>query len=118
MILIFIFAYYAFFRGIYNSFTDFKGNILSIKYTLYGNIDSNSWDKNSIMAYLSDGYPSLANTLLVKLNAALASLDVCLNSGKAFVQDPGAAYVGASMEAIGDLDNTLNSTINNVLKGN
>lgn len=102
----------------HNSFTDFKGNILSIKFTLYGNTDANAstWSKNSIMAYLSDNYPSLAGTLNNKLNAAIASLDACLNSGKAFVENPGASCVGAAMDAIGELDEALNSTINTILK--
>ncbi len=102
----------------HNSFTDFKGNILSIKYTLFGNTNTNAstWSKNSIMAFLSDNYPSLASSLLNKLNAALASLDACLNSGKAFVENPGASYVGTAMDAIGELDAALNSTINTILK--
>lgn len=100
----------------YNSFTDFKGNILSIKYSLYGNIDGNAWDSNSIMAYLNSNFASAGSNLLSKLNAALDALDACLNSGKAFVQDPGAACVGKAMDAVGDLDDALNSTINTILK--
>ena len=99
----------------YNSFTDFKGNILSIQYSLYGNV-GNSTGSNSIMAFLTKYYPSLAGSLQSKLQAALASLDACQASGRAFVQDPGASCVGSAMDAIGELDAALNSTINYVLK--
>ena len=68
------------------------------------------------MAFLTKYYPSLAGSLQSKLQAALASLDACQASGRAFVQDPGASCVGSAMDAIGELDAALNSTINYVLK--
>ena len=95
----------------YNSFTDFKGNILSIQYSLYGNV-RNSVASNSIMAYLKTYNNAMATELDNRLSAAIAALDKCLTSGKAFVQDPGASCVGDAMDAIGELDTYLNTVSN------
>ncbi|MBR5688546.1 MAG: imelysin [Prevotella sp.] len=99
----------------YNSFTDFKGNILSIQYSLYGAAGATSAQKNSIMDYLKTYAPEKANTLDNKLKEAIAALDACLNSGKAFVQAPGAVVVKEAMDAIGDLDDCINETANWIL---
>ena len=99
----------------YNSFTDFKGNILSIQYSLYGKARSNQVSSTSIMAYLKKYGPEIAEELDKRLQKALDAIDVCLNSGKAFVQDPGAQVVGDAMDAIAELDSYLNTTSNWVL---
>ena len=99
----------------FNSFTDFKGNILSIQYSLYGAAGATSAQKSSIMEYLKTYAPEMANKLDSKLKAAIAALDDCLNSGKAFVQAPGAPVVKEAMDAIGDLDDCINESSNWIL---
>lgn len=99
----------------YNSYTDFKGNILSIQYSLYGAAGATSAQKNSIMDYLKTYAPEKANALDSKLKEAIAALDACLSSGKAFVQAPGATVVKEAMDALGDLDDSINETANWIL---
>ena len=67
------------------------------------------------MAYLKKYGPEIAEELDKRLQKALDAIDVCLNSGKAFVQDPGAQVVGDAMDAIAELDSYLNTTSNWVL---
>ena len=91
----------------FNSYTDFKGNILSIQYTLYGGARLNSEVNNSIMNYLNDYAPNIGKELKNRLTVALSALDKCQNSGKAFVQAPGAPVVKEAMDAIGELNKYL-----------
>jgi len=101
----------------HNSFTDFKGNILSIKYSLYGQVsDGSSYASNSLMAYLTKYNSDMASLLNTKLNAALTALDACQNSGKAFVEAPGATCVGTAISAIGELDDALTQASNWILQ--
>jgi len=90
------------------SFIDFYDNIISIKNSLYGNTDGTSWHSESIMAYLTRHNPDMAARLNADLNSALSALTACRNSGTAFVDAPNAPHVKTAMDAIGDLDNTLN----------
>lgn len=90
------------------SFLDFYDNIISIKNSLYGNIDGTTWHRESIMAYLTQHNPDIAAELNARLNGALTALTACRNSGTAFVDAPNAAYVKTAMDAIGDLDEKLN----------
>lgn len=91
----------------HNSFTDFKGNIQSIKNSLYGGRSLTTPTEKSIMAYLEKYNPELAADVDAKLNAALNALDACLKSGKSFVEAPGAPVVGTAIEAISDLDSQI-----------
>lgn len=100
----------------YNSFTDFKDNIVSIKNSLYGNVEKNTWEANSIMAYLRTYLPEQANELQSKLASALAALDKCLAAKQAFVQNPGATYVKDAMDEITELDDYLNEVSRELLK--
>ena len=100
----------------FNSYTDFKGNILSIQYTLYGKARSNEEASASIMNYLYDYAPNVGKELKSRLVTALEALDKCLNSGKAFVQDPAASVVKDAMYAIGDLDSYLGQTSDWILQ--
>lgn len=103
----------------YNSFADFYDNIMSIQNSLYGNIGANtgSYASTSIMAFLAKYYPDAATSLQAKLTSALAALNACKTSGTPFVKSPGAATVGAAINAVGELDSELNQVSNRVLKG-
>ena len=96
------------------SFIDFKDNILSIQYSLYGKNGATAPEKASIFQFLSDyGYD--AKTLKAKLDAAIASLDACIALG-AFVDNLNAAEVDTAIDAINDLDEALNKAASWVLE--
>ena len=102
----------------YNSFEDFFDNIMSIQNSLYGNIEASEggYESHSVMAYLTKYNSDMAAELQGKLTAALSALKTCLNSGTPFVKNPGAEYVGAAIDAVGELDSALNEASNWVLK--
>lgn len=90
------------------SYQDFKDNILSIQYSLYGAAGATSASSKSLMIFLkSKGYAN-ASALESDLKAAIASLDECLASGVAFVDDPTAAVAEKAIVAINKLDGDLN----------
>jgi len=97
-----------------NSFTDFKNNILSIQYSLYGAQGATSVQSNSLMKFLQNNHSSDASAIETTLKAALAALDACINSGTAFVDDPDAEYVGTAIEAISDLNDALGEAASNI----
>lgn len=93
-----------------NSFTDYQGNIYSIKNTLYGtrNTSTSAPVQNSLLNYLKkNGYERTAN-LSAALNDAIKALETAKNSGIAFVDQPGHAQVGEAISKIQTLDNELN----------
>ncbi len=100
----------------HNSFTDFYGNIMSIQNALYNNVEGASATSSSVMSYLQKYNAAEAAALQSKLTAALAALKACQNSGKSFVEAPGAACVKAAMDAIGDLDDELNEAASWILR--
>lgn len=100
----------------HNSFIDFYGNIMSIQNALYNNIEGSSASNSSVMAYLKKYNATEATNLQTKLTAALDALRACLNSGKSFVEAPGAPVVKAAMDAISDLDKELNEAADWILK--
>ena len=100
----------------HNSFTDFYGNIMSIQNALYNNVEGASATDSSVMSYLKKYNATEAATLQTKLTAALEALKACQNSGKSFVEAPGATCVKAAMDAISELDNELNEAADWILK--
>lgn len=100
----------------HNSFTDFYGNIMSIQNALYNNVEGTSATNSSVMSYLKKYNANEAATLQAKLSAALTALQACQNSGKSFVEAPGATYVKTAMDAIDELDEELNVAANWILK--
>lgn len=100
----------------HNSFTDFYGNIMSIQNALYNNVEGSAATNSSVMAYLKKYNATEAAALQAKLTTALEALTACLNSGKSFVEAPGATHVKAAMDAIGELDNELNAAADWILK--
>ena len=94
----------------HRSFIDYQDNIYSIKNSLYGtrDITATAPAANSIMSLLQKvgytGYSDLNNAL----NSALQALETAKNSGKSFVEEPGAQRVGDCIEAVSKLDDELN----------
>lgn len=82
-----------------NSFTDFKNNILSVQYSLYGNYGATSAASDSFLAFLEKYHAAEAAAVKTTLAGAIAKLDVCIASGH-FVDDYKAAYVGEAIDAI------------------
>lgn len=100
----------------HNSFIDFYGNIMSIQNALYNNVEGAAATNSSLMAYLKQYNAAEAAALQARLTAALDALKACQNSGKSFVEAPGAACVKTAMDAVSALDNELNEAANWILK--
>ena len=90
------------------SYQDFKDNILSIQYSLYGGQGLDKAAGASIMQFVKDNGWAKASALETALKDAVASLDACLASGKAFVDDPTAAVAETAIVKINALDALLN----------
>ena len=90
------------------SYTDFLNNILSIQYSLYGKAGATTPSKACIMRILDSQKYSGAAKLQSALEAAVSSLQACVASGVAFVDDPDAACAGKAIEALNALDTELN----------
>ena len=89
---------------------------MSIQNALYNNVEGTSATNSSVMSYLKKYNANEAATLQAKLSAALTALQACQNSGKSFVEAPGATYVKTAMDAIDELDDELNVAANWILK--
>lgn len=89
-----------------HSFIDYQGNIISIQNTLYGSMDGKQNSK-SIMTYLEDHGYTGATALKSALTAAISSLQTCIDSGIAFVDNPGHAQVKNAIDAVQELDDQL-----------
>jgi len=100
----------------HNSFQDFYDNIISIQNALYNTVDDDTMLDPSVMAYLVKYNPTGAVALQIKLQAALAALKACQNSGKAFVEAPGAPCVKTAMDAVSELDDELCAAADWILK--
>ena len=88
------------------SYYDFFDNISSIQYSLYGNQGTTA-HANSIMSYLQKYNATMATDLKAKLDAALSALSAA-KAGTPFVVDSHSPNAKAAMDAINDLDDTLN----------
>ena len=89
------------------SYIDYRDNIYSIKNSLYGNIDQDTPDANSVMTFLKNNNYSGLNALQSALDDAIAKLTTCVNSGVAFVDNPGAQQAGDAMVAVDLLNDEL-----------
>lgn len=89
------------------SYIDYRDNIYSIKNSLYGNIDQTSPHAHSIMTFLKDNGYSGLDDLQSALDDAIAKLTTCVNSGVAFVDNPGAQQAGDAMKAVDALNGQL-----------
>lgn len=91
-----------------HSFIDYQGNIYSIQGSLYGKLDATSAQKSSIMSFLKENNYSGASSLESALAKAVGALQDCIDSGVAFVDDPGNARVKTAIDAVTCLDDELN----------
>ena len=94
----------------HRSFIDYQDNIYSIKNTLYGTRDVNATSpaENSMMNLLKKMNYSGLNDLSAALNNAIQTLETAKNSGKSFVEEPGAQRVKDCIDAVSNLSEELN----------
>lgn len=95
----------------HRSFIDYQDNIYSIKNSLYGTRDIKATTpvENSMLSLLKKmNYPGY-NNLINALNAAIQALETAKNSGKSFVEEPGAQRVGDCIDAVDKLDKEINN---------
>ncbi len=94
----------------HRSFIDYQDNIYSIKNSLYGtrDITATTPAANSIMSLMQKAGYTGYNDLNNALNAALDALETAKNSGKSFVEEPGAQRVKDCIDAVSNLDDELN----------
>lgn len=94
----------------HRSFIDYQDNIYSIKNSLYGTRDINAATpvENSMLSLLKKMNYSGYNNLVNALNAAIQALETAKNSGKSFVEEPGAQRVGDCIDAVDKLDKEIN----------
>ncbi|MBR4133179.1 MAG: imelysin [Bacteroidales bacterium] len=89
------------------SYQDFKDNILSIQYSLYGAQGSTSANNASIVAFLKKNKWTQADSLESALSAAVKSLDDAMAKG-AFVDNPTSQEAENCITKINALDALLN----------
>jgi len=94
----------------HRSFTDYQDNIYSIKNSLYGTRDINATTpaENSMLNLLKKMNYSGYNNLVNALNVAIQKLETAKNSGKSFVEEPGAQRVKDCIDAVSALDEEIN----------
>ena len=90
------------------SYQDFKDNILSIQYSLYGAQGASSANNASIAAFLKKNNWAKANELESALAAAVKSLDDAMAKG-AFVDNPTSPEAENCITKINALDELLNA---------
>lgn len=95
----------------HRSFIDYQDNIYSIKNSLYGTRDINATTpaENSMLNLLKKMNYSGYNNLVNALNAAIQALETAKNSGKSFVEEPGAQRVKNCIDAVDKLDKEINN---------
>ena len=94
----------------HRSFIDYQDNIYSIKNSLYGtrDITVTTPAENSMLSLLKKMNYSGYNDLVSALNTAIQALETAKNSGKSFVEEPGAQRVKDCMDAVSALNTELN----------
>ena len=94
----------------HRSFIDYQDNIYSIKNSLYGTRDIKATTpvENSMLSLLKKMNYSGYNNLVNALNAAIQALETAQNSGKSFVEEPGAQRVKDCIDAVSALDKEIN----------
>ena len=94
----------------HRSFIDYQDNIYSIKNSLYGtrDITATTPAENSMLSLLKKMNYSGYNNLVSALNTAIQALETAKNSGKSFVEEPGAQRVKDCMDAVSALNDEIN----------
>ena len=100
----------------HRSYYDFKDNILSIQYSLYGAAGATTPGEKSLMTFMNDFKYSGASQLESDLKAALAALDACIASGVAFVENPQAELAEKAIVAINKLNDDLGDAADWIVK--
>ncbi len=88
------------------SFTDYRDNIYSIQYSLYGASLATTPNNASIMKFLQDHNSTLAASLQSALEASVAAINAAEAKG-AFVDIYSDSLVAAAMKAVNELDSQL-----------
>ncbi len=92
------------------SFIDFKGNIVSIKNSLYGGRPENRDESKSMISYMKNHNYSGLEKLESDVAAAITALETCQNSlSGGFVNNITDPLVGKAQQAIQTLDEDLNN---------
>lgn len=91
----------------HRSYYDFRDNILSIQYSLYGAAEAATAGSKSMMTFMKDFGYSGASQLESDLKAALAALEACIGSGVAFVENPQSELAEKAIVAINKLNDDL-----------
>lgn len=100
----------------HRSYYDFRDNILSIQYSLYGASEASVAGSKSMMTFMKDfGYTG-ASQLESDLKAALASLEECIKSGVAFVENPQSDLAEKAIVAINKLNDDLGDAADWIVK--
>ena len=97
------------------SYQDFKDNILSIQYSLYGEQGATKAGKKSIAAFLKSNKWDKADELVNALDASVKALDDAMAKG-AFVDNPTSAEAENCIVKINALDALLNDAADWVSK--
>ena len=97
------------------SYQDFKDNILSIQYSLYGAQGAEKAGKKSIAAFLKSNKWDKADELVKALDASVKALDDAMAKG-AFVDNPTSAEAENCIVKINALDALLNDAADWVSK--
>lgn len=90
------------------SFIDYQDNIRSIRNSLYGARNVDTPVENSLMTYMKNKNYSGYSTLNTALDEAITALQTAIDSGIAFVDNPGHQQVKTCIDKIEALDNALN----------
>ncbi len=93
----------------HRSFVDYQDNIYSIKNSLYGtrDITVTTPAENSMLSLLKKMNYSGYDNLVSALNTAIQALETAKNSGKSFVEEPGAQRVKDCIDAVSALDEEI-----------
>ncbi|MBR6345917.1 MAG: imelysin [Bacteroidales bacterium] len=91
------------------SYQDFRDNILSCQYSLYGAYGAAAPKDHSVMTFMrGNGGKAEAEKLEKTLKAALSALDVCCaEDHKAFVDEPKSADAKAAIDKINEFNDAL-----------
>jgi len=100
----------------HRSYYDFRDNILSIQYSLYGAAGATSAGSKSLMTFLKDFNYSGASQLESDLKGALSALEACIASGVSFVENPQAELAEKAIVAINKLNDDLGDAADWIVK--
>ncbi|MCR5572014.1 MAG: hypothetical protein K6F42_07230 [Bacteroidales bacterium] len=98
------------------SYVDFRDNILSIQYSLYGDTGATTPGQHSLMTFLGTYKYAGASQLQADLEAALKALQACIDSGVPFVVNPQAEVAGKAIVAVNKLCDDLGDAADWIVK--